>query len=219
MLNKTIDHTLLKPTATEADILNLCREAKQYDFMSVCVNPSHVTLAKEALNGSTVLVCTVIGFPLGANTTETKVQEAMEAVCCGADELDMVINIGKAKAHDYLFVTNEIAQIVAVGQGRIVKVIIETCFLTDEEKIELCHCAEVAGAHFVKTSTGFGSGGATLHDVELMKASIPSRMQVKASGGVRTYEDALTYIEHGATRIGTSGGVAIMNHNQSKEGY
>ncbi|MDD4212288.1 MAG: deoxyribose-phosphate aldolase [Bacilli bacterium] len=219
MLNKMIDHTLLKPTATEADILALCEEAKLYDFMSVCVNPSHVALAKKALEGSTVLVCTVIGFPLGANTTDTKVQEAIEAIDHGADELDMVINIGKAKAHDYRYIAYEIAELVAVAEGRTVKVILETCFLTDEEKVAVCQAASQAGATFVKTSTGFGSGGATFHDVDLMKASILSYMQVKASGGVRTYEDAMAYIAHGVTRIGTSGGVALMNHEQSKGGY
>ena len=219
MLNKYIDHTLLKPTATTNDVLSLCSEAKQYDFKSVCVNPSHVATAKSALDGTGVLVCTVIGFPLGANTTETKVQEAINAIEDGADELDMVINIGKAKEHDYQYITTEISELVAIAEGRTVKVILETCFLTDEEKVEVCHCAAVAGASFVKTSTGFGSGGATLHDIDLMRASIPTEMGVKASGGVRTYEDAMAYIAHGATRIGTSGGVTIMNYKPSKEGY
>lgn len=219
MINKLIDHTLLKATATSADITQLCTEAIQYDFMSVCVHPVFVPLAKELLQNSSVLVCTVIGFPLGANTMESKWAETMDAVSNGADEIDMVINIGKAKEHQYDYITEEIKGVVRASQQRLVKVIIETCYLTDEEKQEVCHCAAIAGAQFVKTSTGFGTGGATEADVRLMRASIPSEMSVKASGGIRSYEDLMRLVQAGANRIGASSGVAIMNAKKSTEDY
>ena len=213
---KLIDHTLLKAFSTKEEIKKLCEEAKIYGFKSVCVNPCNIRYAKELLKGSDVLVCTVIGFPLGANTLDTKWAETVDAVSEGADEIDMVINIGKAKEHDYKYLEDEIAGVVGCSSGRTVKVIIETCYLTDDEKIEVCKVAAKAGANFVKTSTGFGTGGATFEDVKLMKdtvSKINPDMEVKASGGVRTYEDALKMIEAGATRIGTSNGVTIVGGN------
>ena len=217
--SKYIDHTLLKAFSTEDQILKLCEEASLYDFKSVCVNPCWVSLAKEVLHKTGVLVCTVIGFPLGANTIEVKVFETQDAILKGADEIDMVINVGKAKQHDYDYIEKEISEVVKVSGGRTVKVIIETCYLTDEEKKEVCIRATNAKATFVKTSTGFGTGGATPEDVKLMKNSISSDMFVKASGGVRNYEDLKMMVEAGASRIGASSGVAIMNNNESKENY
>lgn len=206
-----IDHTLLKATATEDMIRNLCLEARQYRFKSVCVNPCWVPLCAKALEGSEVLVCTVVGFPLGANASETKAQEARRAVLEGAHEIDMVINIGKAKAGDWKAVRDEIAAVVEASKPAIVKVIIETCYLTNEEKIAACRAAVAAGAAFVKTSTGFGTGGATVEDVRLMKETVGQAAQVKASGGIRTLADAIAMLEAGASRIGASAGVAIMN--------
>lgn len=206
MYNKLIDHTLLKAVATSDDIIRLCKEAKEANFMSVCVNPAFVGLAKSLLEDSDVLVCTVIGFPLGANTIEIKQAETMDAINNGADEIDMVINIGKAKEHDYQYILEEIKAVVNASDNHLVKVIIETCYLTDEEKIEVCKMASLAGAQFVKTSTGFGTGGATVHDVELMRASILPEMSVKASGGVKTPEDLQRMVAAGASRIGTSSG-------------
>jgi deoxyribose-phosphate aldolase len=218
-INKLIDHTLLKAFATKEEIIKLCDEAKKYNFKSVCVNPANIELAAECLKDSEVLVCTVIGFPLGANTIETKVFETKDALDKGANEIDMVINVGKAKEHDYDYIEKEIAAIVNVAKGNTVKVIIETCYLTDEEKEEVCKRASNAKATFVKTSTGFGTGGATASDVKLMKQSINEDMFVKASGGVRNLNDLLTMVEAGASRIGASSGVAIMNNNESKENY
>ncbi len=209
-LAKVIDHTLLKPTATRADIEKLCREALEHGFFSVCINPCWVSTAHELLKGSDVKTCTVIGFPLGANTTEAKVFEAQNALSNGADELDMVINIGALKGKDYQTVLQDIRQIRALGDGFILKVIIETSELTDEEKVKACQLAAEAGADFVKTSTGFSSGGATAHDVALMKKSIPAGMQVKASGGVRTREDAQAMLAAGATRLGASSSIKII---------
>lgn len=216
-INKLIDHTLLKAFATENDIINLCNEAKKYNFKSVCVNPVNVSLAKETLKGSDVLVCTVIGFPLGANTKTIKWAETLDAIANGADEIDMVINVGKAKEHDYKYITEEISGVVEASKGKIVKVIIETCYLTDEEKEMVCECAALAGANFVKTSTGFGTGGATATDVKLMKTVIPETMQVKASGGIRNYEDLKLMVENGATRIGASSGINIMKELEEGE--
>lgn len=216
-INKLIDHTLLKAFATEEDIKKLCLEAKTYDFASVCVNPCNVKLAAEELKDSDVRVCTVIGFPLGANTIEIKQSEAMDAINNGAEEIDMVINIGKAKEHDYDYITKEIKGVVEASKGYLVKVIIETCYLTDEEKVEVCRCASLAGANFVKTSTGFGTGGATTHDVKLMRESILDTMSVKASGGVRSLSDLEAMVEAGANRIGASSGVQIMKDYQEKE--
>ncbi len=208
--NKLIDHTLLKADATPEDITKLCEEAKQYDFMSVCVNPAYVPLAASILDGSDVKVCTVIGFPLGMNLTQTKVEEVYEAIKQGADEVDMVINIGWLKAGLDDLVEKEIAELKFAAGSKILKVIIETCLLTDEEKVRACLCAKNAGADFVKTSTGFSTGGATVHDVKLMRETVGPDMGVKASGGVRTHEDLLAMVEAGATRIGTSRGKDII---------
>lgn len=213
-INKFIDHTLLKASATEQDIQKLCSEAIQYDFKSVCVNPAYVNLASKLLENTDVLVCTVIGFPLGANTKEIKALEAMDAIRNGADEIDMVINIGKAKAHDYAYIEEEIKMVVAASAGKTTKVIIETCYLTDEEKVACCLAAKNAHATFVKTSTGFGTGGATPEDIHLMREAVGPEMGVKASGGVRTLQDLEAMVENGATRIGASSGVAIMQNIQ-----
>lgn len=218
-VNKFIDHTLLKAFATEEEILKLCNEAIKYNFKSVCVNPANVKLAKQALEGSDVLVCTVIGFPLGANIPEIKALEAMMAIRDGADEIDMVINVGKAKEHDYNYIEKEIALVVSSSASKCVKVIIETCYLTDEEKVECCLAAKRANATFVKTSTGFGTGGATAEDIKLMRETVGDTMGVKASGGVRNLADLELMVENGATRIGASSGVAIMQNATSHEDY
>lgn len=211
-LNKYIDHTLLKPEATETDIQNLCQEAIEYDFMSVCVQPFWVKKVAAFLNDSDVKVCTVIGFPHGANTAEVKTFEAKQAVQNGAEEVDMVINIGAMKERAYDVVQHEISSIVEAIKGKaILKVIIETSLLTDEEKKAACEIAKEAGADFVKTSTGFSTGGATLEDIRLMRETVGSDMGVKASGGVRSYEDAKNFIEAGATRLGASSGKAIVD--------
>lgn len=209
-LNKLIDHTLLKPEATKAQIEKLCSEAKEYDFKSVCVNPYYVKYAKELLKGSDVLVCTVIGFPLGQNTTAIKVAETKDAIKNGADEIDMVINIGALKSKDEDYVLNEIKEIRNACKGNTLKVIIETCLLTDEEKITACKLSKEAGADFVKTSTGFSTHGATVEDVKLMRKTVGEDMGVKASGGIRDRETALKMVEAGATRLGVSAGVAIV---------
>ena len=210
-LNKTIDHTLLKPEATEAQIKTLCEEAAKYDFMSVCVNPTWVKKAAELLTGTDVKVCTVIGFPLGANTSEVKAYEAENAIKNGATEVDMVINIGALKGGNDTLVQSDIESVVAVSKGKALsKVIIETSLLTDDEKVRACELAKKAGADFVKTSTGFSTGGATLEDIKLMRATVGPEMGVKASGGVRTTEDAHQCIEAGATRLGSSNGLAIV---------
>ncbi len=215
-LNKFIDHTLLKSDATVHDIVKLCEEAKKYEFKSVCVNPTHVRHAKTLLEGSDVLVCTVIGFPLGASTIETKAFETKNAVLNGADEIDMVINIGRAKINDFDYIEKEIRAVVEAANGKLVKVIIETCLLTDEEKIKACEAAKNAKANFVKTSTGFSTGGATAEDIRLMRKTVGQSMGVKASGGIRTKDDCLLMIENGATRIGTSGGVKIVENEEIK---
>ena len=207
---KMIDSTNLRPDATFENIKKLCRDAKKYNFASVCVNPWFVSLASDLLVGSDVKVCTVIGFPLGVSTPETKVFEAKNAVRDGADEIDMVINIGALKDKKYDFVKKEIKNIVnSVGKVT-VKVIIETCYLNDEEKIKACLIVKEAGAHFVKTSTGFGSKGASAEDVSLMRKTIGSNMGIKAAGGVRTIDDAIKMIDAGANRIGTSRAVEIV---------
>lgn len=209
-LNKLIDHTLLKPEATKAQIEKLCGEAAEYDFKSVCVNPYYVKYAKELLKGSNVLVCTVIGFPLGQNTTEVKVMETKDAIQNGADEIDMVINIGALKSKDENYVLNEIKEIRNACKGKTLKVIIETCLLTDEEKITVCKLSKEAGADFVKTSTGFSTHGATVEDVKLMRETVGEDIGVKASGGIRDRETALKMVEAGATRLGVSAGVEIV---------
>ncbi|MCD7807854.1 MAG: deoxyribose-phosphate aldolase [Erysipelotrichaceae bacterium] len=209
--NKFIDHTILKADATKADVIKICDEAIQYDFASVCINPCWVSFAADYLKDSDVNVCTVIGFPLGANTSSVKAFEAKAAVDNGADEVDMVINIGALKAGDEETVYQDIKAVVE-ATDKLTKVIIETCLLTDEEKVIACQLAKKAGADFVKTSTGFSTGGATVHDVALMKETVGDELKVKASGGVRSYEDMLAVIEAGASRIGTSSGVSLMNH-------
>lgn len=211
--SKYIDHTILKATATREDILKLCSEANQYHFASVCVNPAYVALAHQLLSGTGVMVCTVIGFPLGANTPSVKAFETTQAIADGADEVDMVINLGRAKAHDWDGVYEDIRAVVQAASGVLVKVIIETCYLTDEEKIKACQMAVTAGADFVKTSTGFGTGGATVEDVRLMKQTVGDACKVKASGGIRDKEAFEAMIAAGADRIGCSAGVKIM------EGY
>ena len=218
-MNKYIDHTLLKPLAQRAAIKKLCEEALEYDFASVCINPYWVKYCAELLNNSDVKVCTVIGFPLGATSTASKVAEGQQAINDGADELDMVINIGALKDNDLLSVTNDIKSVVDIAEGRCVKVIIETCLLTDAEKIAACNCAMSAKATFVKTSTGFSTGGATVEDVKLMKTTVKDALQIKASGGVRSFEDMQAMINAGADRIGTSGGVTLMQGNKTKENY
>lgn len=208
--NKLIDHTLLKQDATPEQIVKLCEEAKEHDFMSVCVNPAYVPLAAKCLEGSDVKVCTVIGFPLGMNLTKTKVEEAELAIKEGADEIDMVINVGMLKAGHDDYVEEEIRELKAVAGSKVLKVIIETCLLTDDEKVRACVASKNAGADYVKTSTGFSTGGATVHDVALMRKTVGPEMGVKASGGVSTHEDLIAMVEAGATRIGTSKGTKII---------
>lgn len=208
--NKYIDHTNLAQDATKADIKKLCDEAKQYDFASVMVNACWVKFCAEKLKGTDVKPCTVIGFPLGATTTATKVFEAKEAVENGAQEVDMVINVGALKDHDDQYVLDDIKAVVDATPGKVTKVILETCLLSDEEIIRACELSVEAGADFVKTSTGFSKGGATVHAVELMKKTVGDRCQVKASGGIHTHEEMMAMIEAGATRIGASAGVKLM---------
>lgn len=205
-----IDHTVLKPGATNEQVVQLCRQAMEYHFASVCVNPCFVKLAAGELKGSDVKTCTVIGFPLGASTTGIKAFEAKKAVEEGAQEVDMVINIGALKEGNLEYIENDIAQVVKASEGALVKVIIETCFLTDEEKVTACKLAKKAGANFVKTSTGFGIGGATAADVALMRKTVGETMGVKASGGIKNLQEAITMVEAGASRIGTSSGTAIV---------
>jgi deoxyribose-phosphate aldolase len=207
-----IDHTLLKPDAGETQIRTLCAEARQYGFASVCVNPTWVPLCAESLPGSGVKVCTVIGFPLGATLTEVKAYEAERAIRLGAQEVDMVINLGQLKGSRFVEVHEDIAAVVAVAhrQSARVKVILETALLTEDEKVAACVLAHHAGADFVKTSTGFGGGGATTTDVHRMRLVVGPQMGVKASGGVRTAADALAMVHAGATRIGASAGVQIV---------
>ena len=209
-INKYIDHTNLKAYATSDDIKKLCKEARDNHFETVCVNPYYVSLAKEELKGSNVGVCTVIGFPLGANTTKIKVEEALDAVKNGACEIDMVINVGYLKDKDYDYIKNEILEIKKAIDGKVLKVIIETCYLDEEEiKImtEICNETE---ADYIKTSTGFGSRGASYEDIEIINKYKNDKLKVKASGGIRTKEDAEKYIELGVSRIGTSNAVKMM---------
>jgi deoxyribose-phosphate aldolase len=210
-LAKTIDHTLLKAIATEEQVRELCAEARKYGFMSVCVNPCWVSLCAKELSGSDVLVCTVIGFPLGANATDMKAAEAALAVQQGAREVDMVINLGAAKAGNWRSVEEDIRAVVGAAGQAAVKAIIETCYLTDAEKARACEAAAKAGARFVKTSTGFGTGGASAEDVKLMRKATGGKLQVKASGGIRSYHDAILMLDAGADRIGASSSVAIVS--------
>ncbi len=217
--SKYIDHTVLKQDAVKSDIVTLCNEAKENDFASVCINPYWIPVAKEILDGTGVDVCTVIGFPLGANATATKAFETKQAITDGATEIDMVINVGALKDKDYDAVYNDIKAVVEAANGTLVKVIIETCLLTDEEKVKACELSVKANAHFVKTSTGFSTGGATKEDIALMRKTVGPNVGVKASGGVRTPEDFDAMIEAGATRIGTSSGIKLINGQNSDTNY
>lgn len=219
-LARMIDHTILKPEAKGEDVKKICDEALEYKFASVCVNPTRVKEAYEILKGSEVKVCTVIGFPLGATTTNTKVFETKDAIENGATEVDMVINIGRLKDKDYDFVKEDIKSVVEAAKGKaLTKVIIETCLLTDEEKVIACKLAKEAGADFVKTSTGFSTGGATKEDIKLMRETVGPDLGVKASGGVRSLKDAEDMIENGATRIGASASIAICEGKTSNSNY
>ncbi len=211
-LARYIDHTLLKPDATPRQIEQLCAEAREYHFASVCVNPSYVPLCAQLLHGTDVAVCTVVGFPLGATTTEVKVFETRQAIRNGAREIDMVLAIGRLKAGDHEYVRRDIARVARVAHagGAICKVILETALLTDEEKVTACKLAVRAKADFVKTSTGFATGGATVHDVRLMRAAVGQAAGVKAAGGIKSHQDALAMLAAGATRIGASAGVRIV---------
>ena len=216
-LSKYIDHTLLKATATENDIIQLCNEAKEYHFYAVCVNGCYVSLCRDTLHGSEIKIASVIGFPLGAMDTVSKITEAKNAIKNGADEIDMVINIGFLKTQQYDLVENEIRQIKHAVGSKILKVIIETCYLTDDEKRIATMIVVNAGADFVKTSTGFGPGGATLEDVTIMKSITQNKIQIKASGGIRDFETAKKYIDLGVTRIGTSNGIQIVTGQKGNE--
>lgn len=207
---KMIDHTMLKADASEKTILRYCREAKEYGFASICVNTCFVPLVAKELKGSGVKTCCVVGFPLGAMSTSAKAFEAKQAVADGAEEVDMVINIGAMKDARFDFVKQDIEAVVEASKPAIVKVIIETCLLTDEEKVKACELSVEAGAAFVKTSTGFSTGGATVADVKLMKETVGDRAKVKASGGIRTPEDAKALIEAGADRIGAGNGIVLL---------
>ena len=214
-LEKYIDHTNLKAFATKADIEKLCDEAKEYNFASVCVNPYWVPLCAEKLSGTGVKVCTVIGFPLGATSTKSKAFETKTAVEQGADEVDMVINVGLAKDGEWEKLTQDIKAVVEeakkTSKETVVKVILETCYLTDEQIVKACECCKNANADFVKTSTGFGTEGATIHNVELMKKTVKDALKVKAAGGIRDKETSLAMIEAGASRLGTSSGKTILD--------
>ena len=213
-LAKLIDHTLLKPNATKDDITRICEEAENYGFWSVCVNPTYVKLATEIVRGTDVRVCTVVGFPLGANVPEVKAFEAEKAVSDGANEIDMVINIGALKSHDYELVKRDIRKVVerakTCRKDTVVKVIIETGLLTENEKVLACRLVKNAEADFVKTSTGFNASGATVQDVKLIRSTVGPNFGVKASGGIRTYSEVMKLVKAGANRIGTSSGVAII---------
>ena len=220
-INQFIDHTLLKPNTTKEQIQTLCKEAKDNSFMAVCVNSTYVKLASEELKGSNVKVCTVVGFPLGASPKEVKSLEAKIAIENGAKEIDMVINIGELKNQNYALVQEDIKMQAQTchANNAILKVIIETCLLTEEEKVKACQLSKEAGADYVKTSTGFSTGGATLEDVKLMRATVGPELGVKASGGVRDLQAAKDMIEAGATRLGTSSGVKIVNGEVSTSSY
>ena len=214
-----IDHTILKATATKDDVVKLCNEAKEYGFFSVCINPANIELAKEELKGSNVKVCTVIGFPLGANTSAVKAFETKDAIAKGADEVDMVINIGALKDKNYELVYEDIKAVVdAANKEALVKVIIETCYLTEEEKIAMCKSVTDAGADYIKTSTGFGTGGATIEDIKLFKQHIGPNVKIKAAGGVKTVEDLEMFITEGCERIGTSSAINLIKGKEA-QGY
>ena len=217
-INSYIDHTVLKATTLTGDIKKLCAEAKEYNFYAVCVNGSYVPLAKSELTGTDVKVCAVIGFPLGAMSKDAKVFEAKKCIEDGASEIDMVINVGFMKSGMYAEVEQEIAEIKKAIGSNVLKVIIENCYLTDEEKKLACEMCVRAGADFVKTSTGFGTGGATLEDLKLMKSVVGDKIKIKAAGGVKDLETAAKFIEAGANRLGTSSGVQLMTTGKMKEG-
>jgi len=218
-LNQYIDHTLLKPTATKVEIKKLCEEAIANKFATVCVNPYWVSYAKTLLKDSDVGITTVIGFPLGATSTAAKVAEAKQAILDGATELDMVINLGALKDQDDVAVLNDLEQVRKVSENQVLKVILETGYLTEQEIIKACQLAVQAKLDFVKTSTGFGPRGASVEDVELMAKTVGDKIKIKAAGGVKTYQDAITMIKAGASRIGTSGGLAIINQQENKQDY
>ncbi|MFJ1378801.1 deoxyribose-phosphate aldolase [Capnocytophaga canimorsus] len=218
-LSKYIDHTLLKATATVSEIETLCKEAITHDFFSVCVNSGYVSYAKDFLKETDIKVCSVVGFPLGAMSTRSKVYETEQALADGADEIDMVINVGWLLSGKIDEVKQEISLIKKACGDKVLKVILETCYLTDDQKRLACELSVQAGADFVKTSTGFGSGGATLADVQLMKDSVKRKAKIKASGGVRDFQTAMEYINLGVQRIGTSNGIAIVTGAQAQEGY
>lgn len=211
-MSKMIDHTLLKPDATQDQVAQLCYEARKYDFAAVCVNPSYVKLCSELLKGAPVHVCTVVGFPLGATPPEVKAYEAQQAIDDGATEVDMVINVGALKSKDYALVERDIASVARTchAGGAVLKVIIEAALLGDEEKVIACQLAKTASADYVKTSTGFGPGGATVHDVALMRRAVGPSMGIKAAGGIKDYDDAQAMVAAGATRIGASAGIKIL---------
>lgn len=214
-LEQYIDHTLLKQQASEEEIIKVCAEAKKYEFASVCANAYYTSLVRKELEGTNVKTCIVVGFPLGATTKEVKAFEAKQAIENGAQEIDMVVNVGAIKSNKYDVVKDDIKAVVDASKGcALVKVIIETCLLTDEEKIKVCQIAKEVGADFVKTSTGFSTGGATVHDVKLMRETVGSEMGVKAAGAVRTTADAKAVIDAGASRIGASSSIAIVEGNK-----
>jgi deoxyribose-phosphate aldolase len=215
LLNNYIDHTLLKPTATKSDIIKLCDEAKQYSFFAVCVNSCYVGLAKAELKNTNIRVCSVIGFPLGAMGTQAKVDEAKSALNDGADEIDMVINIGLLKSKDFDGVWKDIEAVKRIMPNNILKVILETCYLEEVEIIKASELAIQSGADFIKTSTGFGTGGATIHDVKLMQSVANNEAKIKASGGIKDAKTALEYINLGVERLGTSSGIAIVTNGKS----
>ncbi len=218
-MNKLIDHTLLKADATREQITKLCEEAKQYDFASVCVNSGWVAYCAQQLKDSDVKVCSVVGFPLGAMSTKAKAFETKCVIEDGGDEIDMVMNIGALKDKDYALVQKDVEAVVEAAQGHCVKVILETCLLSEEEIKKACELCVAAKATFVKTSTGFSTRGATIDDVKLMKSVVKEQALVKAAGGVKSYADLQAMVEAGASRIGSSSGVMLMQHKEAKQGY
>jgi deoxyribose-phosphate aldolase len=219
-LAKYIDHTILKPETTKKDVIRICSEAKEYGFFSVCVNPYYVPVVRDELEGSEVKVCSVIGFPLGASTSEIKAAETRKSISDGANEIDMVLNIAALKNKDYDFVRSDIKAVVDALEGKaILKVILENCLLTKEEIVIACNLSVEAGAHFVKTSTGFSTGGATTEDIALMRKTVGSELGVKASGGVRDRKTAMAMVEAGASRIGASASIAIVKDEKSDSDY
>jgi len=217
LINTYIDHTILKATATKDDIKQLCKEAEEYQFYSVCINSCYVTLAKELLQDTNIKICNVIGFPLGAMSTQAKVSEAKQALLDGADEIDMVLNVGLLKSKDFDAVWKDIEAVKSIMPHNNLKVILETCYLEELEIIKASELAVQSGADFIKTSTGFGTGGATIHDVKLMKHVAKNEAKIKASGGIKDLKTALEYIKLGVDRIGTSSGIAIVTDNSSLE--